>query len=440
MVDHTRKFVMPSSRLISQLFAIGTAALLAAAACAEDWPHWRGAHRNGTTTEASGWNGERWIAPEPAWSKNVGVGSTSPIVASGRLYVLGWFNGKDTLLCHDAATGERLWSQSYNCPQFGRKASGDQGLYAGPTSTPEFDPATKLLYTLSTDGDLCCWDTAREGASVWRLNLYDEFDPPQRPKFGRSGLRDYGYTSAPLVHGDWLLVEVGDDTGTVMAFDKRTGKLAWKSQCRDEAGHTGGPVPLTVDGLACVAVLTCKHLVVVRLDAGHEGETLGEYPWATDFANNIATPAVAGQDILITSEYNHGTMCKLRASRTGLTKVWEVPYPSKVCSPVIGGDSIYVAWEKLRCLDLATGKLRWEGGRFGDDGSCLATSDGRTVVWGRGTLALCDGAGHSPAAYRELARKDNLSDTDCWPHVVLAEGRVYCKDRNGRLTCWETAK
>ena len=406
---------------------------------AADWSHWRGLSRNGITTESSGWTGNRWIEPKPVWKRNVGIGSTSPLVVEGRLYVMGWRSDKDFLQCLDAATGKEIWSQSYACGRYGRKATGDEGLYAGPSSTPEFDPETKLLYTLSTDGHLQAWNTADAGKRAWGLNLYDQFDSPQRPRFGRSGLRDYGFTSSPLVHDNWLLVEVGDQDGTLMAFEKRTGEVRWKSQCRDAAGHTGGPVPLTIEGLPCVALLTCQRLVVMRLDEGHEGETLGEHPWATDFANNIATPTVVGNEILITSEYNHRTLCKLRATRKGLAKVWEEPYPSKVGSPVVIDGSIYVPWQKLRCLDFDTGKLRWEGGRFGDDGSCLVTSDGRLIVWGRGTLALCESARHSPSAYRELAHIDNLSSTDCWPHVVLANSRIYCKDRAGQLMCFATS-
>ena len=434
---------MATKRPSSSLIFLSTIFLSAAAASlahAEDWPHWRGPNRNSTTAEASGWDGERWIAARPLWAKGAGLGSTSPIIVDGRLYTLGWWDNKDTVLCWDAATGEKLWSQSYPCSKYGRKATGDEGLYAGPSSTPEYDAGSKLLFTLSTDGHLHAWDTAKDGQKVWGLNLYDEFDPPQRPKFGRSGLRDYGYTSSPLVHGDWLLVEVGDDTGTLMAFDKRTGKLAWKSQCTDGAGHNGGPVPMTVEGQPCVALLTCQGLVVIRLDQGHEGETLGQHPWATDFANNIATPTVIGNEVLITSEYNHGTLCKLRATLSGLTKVWEVPYPSQVGSPIVAGDSIYIPWEKLRCLDLATGKLRWEGGRWSVDGSCVRTSDNRLIVWSRGSLILIDSAKHSPAAYRELARLENLSSEDCWPHIVLAASRLYAKDRSGQIHCFATSR
>ncbi len=39
---------------------------------------------------------------------------------------------------------------------------------------------------------------------------------------GKAGsLRDYGYITAPLVHGDWLIVAVGASEGHLMAFDKK---------------------------------------------------------------------------------------------------------------------------------------------------------------------------------------------------------------------------
>ena len=410
--------------------------LMAVSLRAEDWPHWRGPSRDGRTSEKSLWSGSRWVDSTPAWTKSVGLGSTSPLVVDGRVYVLGWHDGKDQLQCRDAATGKEIWTQSYDSPQYGRKATGDEGLYGGPTSTPEYDPATKRLYTLGVDGDLHCWDTAAGGKRIWGINLYEQFDPPQRPRFGRSGLRDYGYTSSPLVHGDWLLVEVGDDEGTLIAFDNRTGKVVWRSQCRDEAGHTGGPVPMTVEGKPCAVILTCKHLVVIRLDEGHEGETVGTFEWWTDFANNIATPTVVGSEVLITSDYNRHALVKLRATLAGITKVWEQPHPSKVCSPVVDHGNVYLAWNKAQCLDWQTGKLRWQGGNFGDDGSCIVTGDGRLICWGGGKLALIEMAERSPDAYRELATIEGLSQADCWPHVVLASGRIYCKDRQGKLMCF----
>jgi outer membrane protein assembly factor BamB len=415
-----------------------TVILAAVRLCAEDWPHWRGPNRNDIVGESSGWTADGWLAPRAAWKKNVSEGSSSPIVVGDRMFVMGWREQKDFVYCLQATTGNEIWSVSYKCPRYGRLATGDEGLYSGPTSTPEYDEATGFLYTLSCDGDLNCWDTNPRGRRVWGVNLYDSYQVARRPKVGRSGLRDYGYTTAPLVHGDWVIVEVGAKVGTLVAFAKSTGKQVWTSQATVPAGHSGGLVPMNVEGTPCVAVLTFQGLLVTRLDAGNEGRTVAEYEWITEFVNNIATPAVFENYVVITSGYNQNAICKLEITLRGARKIWQQPYASKVCSPIIHNGHVYWAWQRLHCLDFETGKQKWEGGSFGDPGSCIVTADDRLIVWGgRGTLALVETAGRSPASYKELTRIDKVFATDVWPHVVLADGRVFCKDRQGNLACFE---
>lgn len=407
------------------------------AASADDWPHWRGGQRSGVLTESSVYEAGAWPPGNVAWETNVGRGSTSPVVVAGRVYVLGWEEGRDTLRALDLADGRELWRQSYEAPEYGRHAMGDQGMYAAVTSSPEYDPQTRFLYTLSVDGQLQCWNLAAKGAKVWGINLYDLYRAEPRAKIGRSGRRDYGYTTSPLVQGETLVVEVGAPEGNLMGFDKRTGRRRWVSQSKDQAGHSGGPVPMEVDGLPALAVLTLDHLLVARLDAGHEGQTLAEYPWQTEFANNVATPAVDGQHVLITAGYNHRATCKLAISRRGAEKVWEVPQYSLVCSPVIHAGHVYFVWGRPYCLDLATGELEWEGPRaFGDAGSCAVTADGRVLFFGgQGRLALAEGAERSPREYRELASLEPVFRTDAWPHLVLADGRLLLKDWHGNMQC-----
>ena len=406
---------------------------------AADWPHWLGPARNGLSPESSRWDQKAWPPKQPCWEANVDEGSSSPIVVAGRLYTLGWADERDTLYCLDATTGRELWKVSYPAPRYGRNSFGDKGLYGAVTATPEYDPATKYLYTLSLDGDLHCWDTTKQGEKVWSLNLYDRYGMQRRAKIGRSTQTDYGYIAAPLVYDNWLLVEAGGSEGTVVALDKRTGRQLWTSQYNDQAGHTGGMVPMQVEDVPCVAVLTLRHLVVLRLDSGNEGKTVAQYEWATEFSNNVVTPAVAGNEVVITSGYNHKAMCKLRITLDGATKVWEKPVYSKVCTPIIYRGNIYWAWRKPYCVDLETGETRWVGDAFfGEPGSGIITADGRWILWGkRGDLALAETADRSPDEYRELARLDDLFRTDAWPHVVLANGRLYCKDRDGNLKCFE---
>lgn len=408
---------------------------------AEDWPHWRGKSRDGVTSEESGFDGGRWLSERPLWSGKFGAGGSSPIVVGETVYILGWADGKDTLHAVSASTGEPKWTSAYPAPQHARHSTGDEGLYAGPSSTPEFDPATGILYTLSLDGELRAIDTSDRGKLLWRQNLYDDHGAEQRPRIGRSGRRDYGYTTAPLVHSGAVIVEAGGKAGTLVAYDKRSGKQLWASQCKHLAGHTGGLAPITIDRQPCVAVLTLTHLVVVDASDDREGQTVAEYPWTTEFANNIATPAVSGDKVLITSGYNHESICCLKISPGNAEKIWEQPYHSKICSPVIHDGHVYFAYQKLRCLDLATGRQLWEGGEYGEAGSCIATADSRIIVWAnRGTLAIVAGAKESPRDYRELARfPGSMFEADVWPHIVLSDGRLFCKDREGHVKCFEVA-
>lgn len=407
--------------------------LLAASANADDWTHWRGPDRNGVSAEKSGWGSTGWPLQEPAWTCNVGQGGTSPLVIGGRLYALGWKGEQDTLTCLEAAAGKDLWTVSYPAARYGRRHMGDENSYSGPTATPEVDPATGALYTLGADGDLICWDTKKDGKRVWGLNLHAAYDIERRPHVGAEQ-RDYGYVTSPYLHGDSLLVQVGAREGLVMAFDKATGKQKWASECREPAGHAGGLAPIRVEGVPCLAVMTIRSLLVLRLDAGHEGKTVALFPWTTDFGNNVATPAVHESDVLITSEYNHKAICRVHVTLAGATKVWEKPFASKVCSPIIHEGSVYWVWKKVRCLDFATGEQKWEGGDFGDAGSCIVTADRKLIVWGgAGRLSLLDLAAPD---FAELARSVRVFTATPWPHVVLSGGRLYCKDRDGNLKCF----
>lgn len=417
--------------------ALGLVLVATLSVRAGDWPHWRGADRTDVVDEDSGWDAGAW-PPVEKWSANVGEGTTSPLVVGDRVYTLGWRDGRDTVVALDLNTGTVAWSQSYAAPQYARNSTGDQSMYSGVTPTPSFDVETGVLYTMNTDGELIAWDTKRDGARVWGLNLYERYHQPMRPKVGSSGRRDYGYTSAPLVYGRWIVVEVGSPDGTVMAFDKRTGDRVWASQYTGVAGHSGGLVPMTVEGVPCLAVLTVDGLLVLRVDAGNEGKTVATYPWLTEFANNNMTPAVIGSDVLISSGYNHQRMVRLHVTLGEARSVWAITEFTKTCSPVVYKGSVYWSFKGLRCVDAASGKVRWEGGKFGDVGSCVVTRDGRVIVWANdGDLALAESNEGTHGGLKILSTKNNVFRAYAWPHVVLAHGRLICKDGQGNVKCFD---
>jgi hypothetical protein len=274
---------------------------------AGDWPQFRGPHRDGVSPERVSW------PPKLLWTTKVGQGHASVIIADGVLYAVGWSGkmerrgrgkGEDVVSAFDARSGKQLWRQTYPAPGQPRFRKGDTGRYCGPHGTPAWDKETGYLYTLGSDGGLRCWSAAEKGKQVWAVNLYDKYGMRQRPKTG-GGVRDFGYTGSPMLVGKWVVVETGGKAGSLAAFEKQTGRIAWSSQHKGWPGHTPGPVPMTVNGKSALGVLTLKGFLVVSIEKGHEGTTLATIPWKTDFGCNIPAPAARGDVVLITSAYNH---------------------------------------------------------------------------------------------------------------------------------------
>jgi len=145
--------------------------LSAAALAAEDWPRWRGPDGNGIT-EAPGFdptlNGGN---PEVLWSAEVGNGYGQVAVAGGRAYVAGHERGRETLHCFDAASGERLWSDSYKAKKFDNMNAG------GPAATPAVGQGK--VFHVSRDGKALAEDLLEPEIS--------RADEVKRPVMGHAG-------------------------------------------------------------------------------------------------------------------------------------------------------------------------------------------------------------------------------------------------------------
>ena len=83
----------------------------------------------------------------------------------------------------------------------------------------------------------------------------------------------------------------------------------------------------------------------------------------------------------------------------------------------------------LKCVEMATGKIKWEQEGFGAgnvilvDGNLLALTD-------FGELVLVDG---NPTKYRELARMKALTGK-CWSTPIVSGGRIYARSTQ-EATC-----
>jgi outer membrane protein assembly factor BamB len=103
-----------------------------------------------------------------------------------------------------------------------------------------------LLYALGSDGDLVCLETAT-GKTRWRKSLRNDFG-------GVPGT--WAYSESPLIDGDVVACTPGGTEATIVALNKRTGALIWKSAV--PGGGMAGYASLVVE-MRVASNRTCIH-------------------------------------------------------------------------------------------------------------------------------------------------------------------------------------
>ena len=406
-----------AGRLAAAVLAAALAGSADVAVQAADWPQWRGPGRDGISAE-TGWQAT-WPegGPKILWRKNVGAGYSAVSVAGGRVYTLGNVEGyvktTDTIWCLDAATGAEVWKYAY---------PSKAGSYPGPRSSPTVDG--DFIFTVSRHGDLLCLN-AKDGTPVWQVNLRQAAGVKDEP-------HEWGLSCSPLVSGNLVLL----DLGKVVAVDKASGKVAFTMG--EEGPGFSSPVVFERNGKRYVTSFNQFGLILYDLESRKEA---ARHEWKTKFQANTATPVVSGDRIFVTSGYGRGCAL-LEFSGTGLKVVYENTNLASECiAAVLYKGYLYgVTGEQskagaLRCLDFATGQLKWEksgirvgGGLTIADGKILHMADG-------GMLSVAEA---TPDAYRELGAARVLTGYT-WTMPVLANGRIYCRNAKGDLACLDVA-
>ena len=232
-------------------------------------------------------------------------------------------------------------------------------------STPAYDGQS--LFVAGMRDVLVCLD-AKTGKERWRVDFVQQFKAP---------LPDFGFVCSPLVVGDFLYVQAG---AGFCKLDKQTGKVVWRV-LEDMGGMFGtafsSPIYTTLGGKPQLVVQTRMKLAGVEPDSG-------KLLWSQDIpamlGMNIVTPTVLG-DRIYTSSYGGGSRL-LEIKRTGedfqVQTVWKTPVQGYMSTPVIieGHAYLHLRNQRFTCVDLATGKQRWETKeRFGQYWSLVAQKD-----------------------------------------------------------------
>jgi quinoprotein glucose dehydrogenase len=398
---------------------------------AATWPQWRGPNRDGNAQEVRLPHHWPAKAPAPLWRAAVGEGFSSPVVAGGRLYIMGSESpGKETCFCLDAATGDTIWKHVYAIsfkPFPGATAAG-----TGPKSTPTVDG--DRVYTLGISGMFHCLD-AQTGRVFWKHDFAAEYWGVEKDKNGADQWATLcGAAASPLVNGDQVILPVGGKrAGGMTAFDKHTGKLVWKS-LEDRSTYAS---PMAVDLAGVRQVIGFTGVRMAGFDAAN-GKLLWDYPFKIDWDDTVVTPVVNRDLVLVGGGDQPTTALRIegKSGKVQSTVAWRNKnLRCTLTTPVIFRDHLYGVGTngRLVCLELATGKTLWVGGDFGRYVSLAIAGDQLLVLTEAGELHVIE---PTPAAFTLRGRLQLSDQGATWSSLAIADNRLYVKDKRNVL-CFE---
>lgn len=409
------------SKLADALLRVSASAVLLAALesksgfaaeAEDDWPDWRGPGRRGVVAhlpeKLSDPLVRRWSAPltgPPMAGVAVAVGFV--VVADKSAD-----GTRDIVRCLDATNGSERWHFDY-------EARDTLEYTNAPRATPVIRDG--LVYVQGALGHLHCLELS-SGKVVWRSHVFDDF---------KAERLNWGASTAPLVVDDKLIVTPGAKDAAVVALDRKTGTVVWKT--------AGNP--------AAYSAFISANGWIVGYDAGglgawepRTGRRLWELvpPDGSDF--NVTTPVVVGDQLLLATE-NNGTRL-YRMEKDGIdTKpvAKNNDLAPDTCTPAVVGDRIFgTAYGELFCVDLRGGlKTLWrkQDDMFHDHCALIASED-RLLAWtADGDLLLIDA--RAPV-YRLLSRVRPFAEKhpDSLAHPAIAGGCIYLRTAK-ELACFE---
>lgn len=417
-----------------------------------EWPRFLGSQIDGKSENSALPHGIRKDWSEDrlplTWQADVGEGYAIGVVSGERYYHFDKFEDAARLRSIDAKTGALVWKYEY--PSSYRDL---YGYDSGPRSSPLVD--RDHIYLFGVEGRLTCLST-EDGDVVWSVDTAKKFGVIQN---------FFGVSSNPVIHDDKIIVMVGGSPeesaqvpqgqldrvkpngSAIVAFDKLTGDVKYETG-NDLASYSSLTWLKTGRGKTLLAWCRGSALGIDPND----GRVEFEFPWRAKKLEsvNAMTPVVHGNRFLLAECYELGSAlvevnddkCNVIWSDRGRRKKslaahWGTPVLHQ--GYVYGCSGRHSSGADLRCVELATGEVKWTRRGFG---RCSVTLvGGNLILLGeRGRLMLVEATPEEFRLITERAASDEFSlEPNCWAAPIIAGGRLYVRGGK-KVGCFELTK
>jgi outer membrane protein assembly factor BamB len=382
---------------------------------AQDWPEFRGPTGQGHSSERGlplEWSESRNVA----WKTAVpGTGWSSPVVSDGRVWLTTAVQGGDArksravslrVLAFDVATGREV----VNVEIFRVERPGyinSKNSRASPTPILSGD---RVYVHFGADGTAAL---TTSGEIVWKARF------PYVTQHGNGG--------SPVVFEDLLIFSCdGWDAAFVIALDKRTGKVRWKTQRRspsDQAYTT--PLVIRVGDRDQVVSIGAYRAAAYDPRSGKE---IWRVAYADGFSN-VPRPVYGHGLVYIATGFQQPSLLAVRADGTGdVTRThtaWTLQRGAPLTpSPLLVGDELFVVSDigVASALDAKTGASHWVQRIGGNHSASPIFADGRIYFLSEEGLATVIAPG---TEFRVLAR--NQLDGAALASMAVSDSSIFIR-------------
>jgi outer membrane protein assembly factor BamB len=352
-----------------------------------------------------------WVTPIP------GLGWSSPVVVSERVYLTTAIPVPNTArdqslraLCLDAKSGKVLWQKEV-FHQDGRTAPGIHSKASHASPTPLVHDGR--LYVHFGHRGTACLDL--NGKVLWR-NTELRYQPV------------HGNGGSPIVVDDKLIFNCdGGDEAFVVALDRATGKLLWKTPRNMDVPKKisfGTPLLITVNGKP--QVISPGSGAVMAYDP-----TTGREIWRVTYDGySVICRPVSGHGLVFLSTcYDSPTFLAIRPDGKGDVTKTHVAWRTRrnaphTPSPLLIGDELYLVSDNgmASCLDAKTGRVLWEENLGEKFSASPMEAAGRIYFQSEDGVGIVVKAGKQ---YEEVAR--NTLDEKTYASFAADDSGLYVR-------------
>jgi len=381
---------------------------------ADNWPQWRGANRDGISSEKNLLKEWPEDGPKLIWAyEDLGAGFSSVAVSKGVIFTTGEVDEKEAVFALDI-DGKLLWKTVYG-PRW-------EDSFQAMRSTPTVD--SNYIYVVSGTGKLVCLERTT-GKIVWSVNAVEDFS---------AEYHRWGIAESPLVVDDKVICTPGAEEASLVAYDKLTGKLLWQTkELSDEANYCS-PILVERAGKKIIATMLSEHFV--GIDAS-TGKTLWQDAFEDYFDDpkdiNPVSPLYHNGSFYTTSGYDDGgALYDLSDDGLSITRRWtdktldiHIGGAVLVDGYIYGANWINNSKGNWVCLEWETGKVMYEK-KWINKGSVIS-AEGMLYCFTekKGEVGLVKA---SPKKFTLVSHfKLPLGSGQRWAHPAISDGRLYLR-------------